>query len=46
VARYLLTCTDARDLEITSHNLEDAFVALTSDDAVPAGGAAAAGKTW
>ncbi|MDM4762618.1 ABC transporter ATP-binding protein [Galbitalea sp. SE-J8] len=31
VARYLLTATDARDLEITSHNLEEAFVALTSD---------------
>ena len=25
VARYLLTRTDAVDLEITSHNLEDAF---------------------
>jgi ABC-2 type transport system ATP-binding protein len=33
VARYLLTQTDAVDLEITSHNLEDAFVALTGDDA-------------
>ncbi|MGA7206150.1 MAG: ABC transporter ATP-binding protein [Specibacter sp.] len=33
VARYLLTETDAVDLEITSHNLEDAFVALTGDDA-------------
>jgi ABC-2 type transport system ATP-binding protein len=32
VARYLLNQTDARDLEITSHNLEDAFIALTSDD--------------
>jgi ABC-2 type transport system ATP-binding protein len=32
VARLLLTSTDARDLEITSRNLEDAFVALTSDD--------------
>lgn len=32
-ARYLLTETAARDLEITSHNLEDAFVALTADDA-------------
>ncbi|MCU1481962.1 MAG: transporter ATP-binding protein [Subtercola sp.] len=30
VARYLLTETDARDLEITSHNLEDAFLTLTS----------------
>lgn len=33
VARYLLTQTDAGDVEITSHNLEDAFVALTSDKA-------------
>jgi ABC-2 type transport system ATP-binding protein len=32
VARYLLTQTDARDLEIASHNLEDAFLALTGDD--------------
>jgi ABC-2 type transport system ATP-binding protein len=32
VARYLLTQTKARDLEITSHNLEDAFLALTGDD--------------
>ncbi|HET7173502.1 MAG TPA: ABC transporter ATP-binding protein [Nocardioidaceae bacterium] len=36
VARYLLTQTDARDLEITSRNLEDAFVALTGDQPVPA----------
>lgn len=33
LARTLLTRTAARDLEITTHNLEDAFVALTSDDA-------------
>jgi ABC-2 type transport system ATP-binding protein len=45
VARYLLSRTAARDLEISSHNLEDAFVALTSDDAVPAAGTAAAGRT-
>ncbi len=32
VARYLLTRTAARDLEITSHNLEEAFLALTGDD--------------
>jgi ABC-2 type transport system ATP-binding protein len=32
VARYLLNQTDARDLEITAHNLEDAFIALTSGD--------------
>jgi hypothetical protein len=29
----LLTSTDARDLEISSVNLEAAFVALTGDDA-------------
>ncbi|MDQ2728501.1 MAG: ABC transporter ATP-binding protein [Actinomycetota bacterium] len=32
VARHLLTATAARDLEITTRGLEDAFVALTSDD--------------
>jgi ABC-2 type transport system ATP-binding protein len=32
VARYLLTQTPARDLEITTRGLEDAFIALTSDD--------------
>jgi ABC-2 type transport system ATP-binding protein len=31
VARYLLNETDARDLEITSTNLEDAFLSLTGD---------------
>ncbi|HEY0950173.1 ABC transporter ATP-binding protein [Nocardioides sp.] len=31
VARHLLTHTDARDLEITSHGLEDAFLSLTGD---------------
>ncbi|XAS65479.1 ABC transporter ATP-binding protein [Micrococcaceae bacterium Sec5.8] len=31
-ARYLLAHTDASDLEITSHNLEDAFLALTTDN--------------
>ena len=31
-ARHLLNSTDARDLEITAHSLEDAFVALTTDD--------------
>lgn len=31
VARYLLTETDARDLEITAKGLEEAFVALTHD---------------
>ena len=33
VARYLLTSTMARDVEIVAHNLEEAFLALTSDDA-------------
>ncbi|AGL17502.1 ABC transporter ATP-binding protein [Actinoplanes sp. N902-109] len=32
VARFLLTCTAARDLEIVSRNLEDAFLALTGED--------------
>ncbi|MBB5918517.1 ABC-2 type transport system ATP-binding protein [Nocardia transvalensis] len=32
VARYLLTATPAFDLEITGHNLEDAFLALTGDN--------------
>ncbi|MEP6619548.1 MAG: ABC transporter ATP-binding protein [bacterium] len=34
VARYLLSRTAARDLEISSQNLEAAFVALTAKDAV------------
>jgi len=41
VARFLLTATKARDLEITSKNLEDAFLALTTDTA----GAAATVRT-
>jgi ABC-2 type transport system ATP-binding protein len=32
VARELLNRTQARDLEIVSHNLEDAFLSLTGDD--------------
>jgi ABC-2 type transport system ATP-binding protein len=32
VARYLLTATAARDLEINTRGLEDAFIALTSND--------------
>ena len=32
VARFLLTHTDAHDLEIESRGIEDAFIALTSDD--------------
>jgi len=39
VARYLLTNTQARDLEINTRGLEDAFIALTSEDSqTPAGG--------
>jgi ABC-2 type transport system ATP-binding protein len=34
VARYLLNHTEARDLEITSRNLEQAFLTLTAD-AIP-----------
>ncbi|WP_405484326.1 ABC transporter ATP-binding protein [Nocardia sp. NBC_00511] len=34
VARYLLTATGAKDLEISAHNLEDAFLALTTTGAV------------
>ncbi|GAA3829506.1 ABC transporter ATP-binding protein [Nocardioides panacisoli] len=33
VARYLLTETDARDLEITAKGLEEAFLSLTGDAA-------------
>ncbi len=38
VARFLLTQTSARDVEISSKNLEAAFVALTSEDAGIAAG--------
>jgi len=38
VARYLLTSTQAKDLEITARALEDAFIALTSDDNPQSGG--------
>ena len=31
LARFLLTATDARELEVATHNLEDAFIALTTD---------------
>ncbi|TFV99398.1 ABC transporter ATP-binding protein [Leifsonia flava] len=31
VARHLFTATDAYDVEITSHGLEDAFIALTTE---------------
>jgi ABC-2 type transport system ATP-binding protein len=39
VARYLLTETAARDVEISSKNLEAAFVALTADDVRSTGSA-------
>jgi ABC-2 type transport system ATP-binding protein len=42
VARYLLTTTQARDLEITARGIEEAFLALTGDDAVPAASPAGA----
>jgi ABC-2 type transport system ATP-binding protein len=32
VARFLLTRTHARDLEITAHGLEEAFLSLTDDE--------------
>jgi ABC-2 type transport system ATP-binding protein len=35
IARHLLTRTDARDLEITSRGLEDAFVTLTATPGTP-----------
>jgi ABC-2 type transport system ATP-binding protein len=31
VARYLLSQTKARDLEITARGIEEAFIALTGD---------------
>ena len=37
-ARFLLTETSARDLEITAHTLEDAFLALTGDGTEPTAG--------
>ena len=39
VARYLLTQTTAKDLEITARGIEDAFLALTGDDTVASTGA-------
>jgi ABC-2 type transport system ATP-binding protein len=35
VARYLLTQTTAKDLEIIARGIEDAFLALTGDDPGP-----------
>jgi len=35
VVRYLLNNTGAHDVEVAANNLEEAFVALTGDDAAP-----------
>lgn len=35
VVRHLLTATQAYDVEVTTNNLEDAFVALTNDEGGP-----------
>ncbi len=43
VARYLLTQTDAKDLEITARGIEDAFLALTGDTAEPGTATTASG---
>ena len=40
-ARYLLTQTAARDLEIAARGIEEAFLALTGDETEPAVAAAA-----
>jgi ABC-2 type transport system ATP-binding protein len=45
VARYLLTATPARDVEIVAHNLEDAFLALTGDDPAPVATSGAQGES-
>jgi ABC-2 type transport system ATP-binding protein len=39
VARYLLTQTPAKNLEITARGIEDAFLALTGDETVASTGA-------
>jgi ABC-2 type transport system ATP-binding protein len=46
VARYLLTETAARDLEVVAQNLEAAFVALTSDDAPATAAGAITSSTY
>ena len=40
----LLTATPARDVEIVAHNLEDAFLALTGDEA-PVGPGSTVGQS-
>jgi len=44
VARYLLTSTPAKDLEVTSRGIEDAFIALTGDAGEPHAGQQSAGQ--
>ncbi len=44
VARYLLTATSARDLEITAQGIEEAFIALTGDDAEPSAASTGANR--
>ena len=45
VARWLLTRTSARDLEITSRGLEEAFLALTGDPGAGPAGESQAGES-
>ena len=45
LARYLLNATEARDLEIVSHNLEDAFLNLTGGDAAADSPSSKRGRT-
>jgi ABC-2 type transport system ATP-binding protein len=44
VARYLLTRTTAKDLEVAARGIEDAFIALTGDDASPPAGSTEASR--
>jgi ABC-2 type transport system ATP-binding protein len=44
VARYLLTKTAAKDLEIAARGIEEAFLALTGDTAQPGAGGPGAGE--
>jgi ABC-2 type transport system ATP-binding protein len=45
VARYLLTNTPAKDLEIAARGIEEAFLALTGDDTEPATASTVASNT-
>jgi ABC-type multidrug transport system ATPase subunit len=44
VARFLLTSTAAHDVEVVTQNLEDAFLALTSDESAPPEAGSAPGR--